>query len=150
MANIADLMEKLNIPMKGQLTSSENGQAIFVKKEQLVDLMKILKEDFKYWLLTDITSADYSEYYEVVYHLMGDAAELLCIKVKLEKADNDEPSVPSIVSIWKAADAQEREIFDLMGITFEGHGNLKRILCPDDFVGHPLRKSFKLDPVSRF
>lgn len=150
MANIADLMEKLNIPMKGQLTSSENGQAIFVKKEQLVDLMKILKEDFKYWLLTDITSADYNEYYEVVYHLMGDAAELLCIKVKLEKADNDETSVPSIVSIWKAADAQEREIFDLMGITFEGHGNLKRILCPDDFVGHPLRKSFKLDPVSRF
>lgn len=150
MANIADLMEKLNIPMNGQLISSENGQAIYVKKEQLVDLLKVLKEEFKYWLLTDITSADYSEYYEVVYHLMNDTAELLCIKVKIEKADNDEPSVPSVVSIWKAADAQEREIFDLMGITFEGHGNLKRILCPDDFVGHPLRKSFKLDPVNRF
>jgi NADH-quinone oxidoreductase subunit C len=147
MADITNLMDRLNIHMNEQLTSSENAQAIYVKKEQLVGLMKVLKEDFKYWLLTDITSVDYSEYYDVIYHLMNDEADLLCVKIKLEKADN---AVPSIVSIWKAADAQEREVFDLMGITFEGHGNLKRILCPDDFVGHPLQKSFKLDVVNRF
>jgi NADH-quinone oxidoreductase subunit C len=58
--------------------------------------------------------------------------------------------MPSIVSLWMAADPQEREVYDMMGIIFEGHGNLTRILCPDDFEGHPLQKSFKLDKVSRF
>lgn len=150
MIDITNIFQKLNITLKEQLSLSENGQAIYVKKEQLVELMKILKEEFKYWMLADITSADYETNYEVVYHLLNDSAQLLCIKVKLEKGDNIISSVPSITSIWKSADAQEREIFDLMGIFFEGHGNLKRILCPEDFVGHPLQKSFKLKTVSRF
>ncbi|WP_055667181.1 NADH-quinone oxidoreductase subunit C [Desnuesiella massiliensis] len=150
MIDMTHLLEKLNNTLGGQLSLSENGQAIQVKKEQLVVLMKTLKEDFKYWMLADITSADYEGWYEVVYHLLNDNAELLCIKIKIEKVDNVTPSIPSISSLWKAADPQEREIFDLMGIFFDGHGNLKRILCPEDFVGHPLQKSYKLNPVSRF
>ena len=95
----------------------------------------------------DITSADYEDRFEVVYHLVNDEVRLLTVKVKLEKSDSIEPS---IVSIWRYADLMEREIYDLMGITFEGHKNLKRILNCEDFVGHPLQKSFKLDVVSRF
>jgi NADH-quinone oxidoreductase subunit C len=78
---------------------------------------------------------------------MNDEIKLLALKVKLEKNDN---VVPSIVSVFRYADNMEREIFDLMGITFKGHENLKRILNPEDFIGHPLQKSFKLDVVSRF
>jgi NADH-quinone oxidoreductase subunit C len=150
MADISILFDKLSAKMKSQLTASENGQAIYVNKEKLISIMKILKADFKYWLLTDITSVDYIDYYEVVYHLMNDEASLICIKVRLEKSENEVSSVPSITSIWKAADPQEREVYDLMGIEFEGHPNLKRILCPDDFKGHPLQKSFKLDIPNRF
>jgi NADH-quinone oxidoreductase subunit C len=147
MINVADLVEKLNIQFEDELELSENGQAIYVVKKQLLKLLQILKEEFNYRRLTDITSVDYEDRYEVVYHLFNDEGKLLSTKVKLEKNDN---SIPSIVSIWKSANEQEREVYDLMGITFEGHKNLKRILCPDDFVGHPLQKSFKLDIVKRF
>lgn len=150
MVDMAHLLQKLDNTLGGQLLLSENGQAIYVKSEQLVVLMRKLKEELGFWMLADITSADYDDWYEVVYHLLNDNAELLCVKVRIEKIDNIRPSVPSVSSVWKSADPQEREIFDLMGIIFDGHGNLKRILCPEDFIGHPLQKSFKLNPVSRF
>jgi NADH-quinone oxidoreductase subunit C len=147
MIDITNLLDKLNGNFEGQLELSENGQAIYVKRQHIVQLLQALKENYNYARLVDITSADYEDRYEVVYHLTDNQAALLAIKVKLEKDDN---VIPSIVSIWKAADTQEREIYDLMGIIFEGHGNLTRILCPDDFIGHPLQKSYKIDKVSRF
>ena len=147
MFDITNLFEKLNNHFEGQLELSEGGQAIYAKKQHVVQLLKLLKEKFNYTRLIDITSVDYEDCYEVVYHLINNEMQLLAIKVKLQKDDN---IIPSIVSIWKAADPQEREVYDLMGIVFEGHENLTRILCPDDFVGHALLKSFKLDKVSRF
>jgi NADH-quinone oxidoreductase subunit C len=147
MFDITNLIEKLNGHFEGELELSENGQAIYAQKQHIVQLIKMLKEEFNYTRLIDITSVDYEVRYEVVYHLINNEMKLIAIKVKFEKEDN---VIPSIVSIWKAADPQEREIYDLMGIVFEGHENLTRILCPDDFVGHPLQKNFKLDKVSRF
>ncbi len=147
MFDITNLLEKLNSNFEGQLELSENCQAIYAKRHHIVKLLQMLKDKYNYTRLVDITSADYEDRYEVVYHLTDNKTELLAIKVKLEKDDN---VIPSIVSIWKAADPQEREIYDLMGIVFEGHGNLTRILCPDDFEGHALQKSYKLDRVSRF
>lgn len=58
-------------------------------------------------------------------------------------ADRDAPKIPSVADVWPAANWHEREAYDLMGITFEGHPNLTRILCPDDWQGHPLRKDYK-------
>ncbi|MCL5935109.1 MAG: NADH-quinone oxidoreductase subunit C, partial [Firmicutes bacterium] len=60
------------------------------------------------------------------------------------KADKEVPRVPSVTAIWGAADWQEREVYDLFGIVFEGHPNLKRILLSDDFPGYPLRKDYKV------
>jgi NADH-quinone oxidoreductase subunit C len=139
MLNIAGLIEQLN--------NSENGQVIFADKENIVELLKVLKEQHKYSRLIDLTAVDYETHYEVVYHLINDEMKLLAVRVKLEKSDS---VIPSITSLWEAANAQEREVYDLMGIAFEGHADLKRILCPDDFVGHPLQKSFKLNTVNRF
>lgn len=141
------LIEKINIQLNDGLQLSEDSQSIVVKKEQLIQLMQILKEDYKYIMLADMTAVDYIEYIELVVHVMDFEANLLRVKVRLEKED---AVIPSLTSVWKAADVQEREIYDLMGIAFSGHGNLKRILCKDDFEGHPLRKDFKLDMVSRF
>lgn len=147
MADLTNLIEKLKDKLKCDLQLSENGQAIYSERNTIVQLIKLLKEEFDYWMLEDVTAVDYEANYEVVYHLANKNAELLAIKVKLDKENS---SIPSVSSIFKAADVMEREIFDLMGIVFEGHGNLKRILCPEDFVGHPLQKSFKLDRVDRF
>lgn len=147
MFDITNLLEKLNSNFEGQIQLSENGQAIYAKTQHIVQLLQTLKEKYNYVRLVDITAADYEDRYEVVYHLTDNEAALLAIKVKIQKDNN---IIPTIVSIWEAANTQEREIYDLMGIVFEGHGNLTRILCPDDFVGHALQKSYKLDKVSRF
>jgi len=95
--------------------------------------------DFDY--LNYITGIDYQEYFELVYHLVSlKHNHSLIIKVRCYQ--RDEPTVPSLVNIWQGADFQEREIFDLLGIRFNGHPNMKRIFLWEGFIGHPLRKDF--------
>jgi len=86
---------------------------------------------------------------EVVYHLSSlDRKHKITIKVKLPRWKNDQagqiPEVDSVAGIWGIADWHEREAYDLMGIRFLGHPNLRRILCPEDWVGHPLRKDYEM------
>jgi NADH-quinone oxidoreductase subunit C len=96
--------------------------------------------DFNY--LSYITTVDYQSYFEVVYHLVSlEHNQSLLMRVRCTTRDN--PTVPSVVSLWRGADFQEREIYDLMGISFTGHPNLKRIFLWDGFQGYPLRKDFK-------
>lgn len=148
MNNVSELLEKLNNEFNDKLSASEDLHAIYCSTIDIVDFLKALKDSYNYNMLLDITSVDYNDYFEVVYHVMcQDNADILRIKVKLQKGSEH---IPSVMSIWKAADVQEREIFDLMGIIFDGRKNLKRILCPDDFNGHPLRKDYKLNIVDRF
>ncbi len=95
--------------------------------------------DFDY--LNYITGIDYQEYFELVYQLVSlKHNHSLVLKVRCNQ--RDEPTVPSLVSLWQGADFQEREIFDLLGIRFKGHPNMKRIFLWDGFTGHPLRKDF--------
>lgn len=147
MDNISNLFEKLNSRFNGNLSLSEDRDAIYAKSEVLFDLLKDLKYTNRYIMLVDITAAEYEDFFEVVYHVMREDADVVRIKVRLSK---DKPSIPTANSVWKAANVLEREVFDLVGIVFEGHDNLKRILCPEDFKGHPLRKDFKLDIIDRF
>ncbi|MCR4435221.1 MAG: NADH-quinone oxidoreductase subunit C [Clostridiales bacterium] len=148
MDNISVLIEKLNPSFDNALKLSDDGQAIYVPAECIVKLMDMLKNQYEYVMLADLSAVEYEDRYEVVYHVMKltDAQDIR-IKVALPL---DAPTVPSIVDVWKAANVQEREAFDLMGIRFSGHPDLRRILCPDDFNGHPLRKSFNMKTVSRF
>ncbi len=127
-----------------EIFEDNTNQSIKVKPDKLVDIMLELRDnpnyDFK--VLMNLNSVDYPENFTVVYHLNSlTHLHKLTVKVELDKAD---PQVPSITSVWKAANVQEREAYDLMGIVFTGHPNLKRILLVDEFVGHPLRKDFKL------
>ncbi len=117
--------------------------AILVNSNSLLDVGAFLKDtpglDFDY--LTTITAVDYYTYFEVVYLFVSiEHNHSLVIKTRCQGRDN--PTLPSLVGLWRSADHQEREIYDLMGITFEGHPNMKRIVLWSDFQGHPQRKDF--------
>jgi len=127
-----------------EIFEDNTNQSIKVKPDKIVEVMKELRDNPKYdfKVLMNLNSVDYPENFTVVYHLNSlTYLHKVTVKVELDKAD---PQVPSITSVWNAANVQEREAYDLMGIVFTGHPNLKRILLVDDFVGHPLRKDFKL------
>ena len=95
--------------------------------------------EFNY--LNDITAVDYWDYFEVVYQLTSIIHNhKLAVKTRLK--GREDLVLPSVVGVYKGADFQEREIFDLMGIEFEGHPNLKRIMLWEGFNGHPLRKDY--------
>lgn len=118
----------------------ENTQmAICVEVNIFLEIVKKVKE-YGFNFLVDLTSVE-EKGLSCIYHFMSlRTHELIRIKVKLDK----KLEIPSLAKDWPAANVQEREVYDLFGINFTGHPNLKRILCPDNFIGHPLRKDFKI------
>lgn len=118
--------------------------AVFVRNEALLEVARFIKESLDLDYLNSITAVDYIDYFELVYHLTSlENNHSIILKTKCDERKN--PIVPSVFSLWQGADFQEREIYDLMGISFEGHPNMKRIFLWDGFQGHPLRKDFTLD-----
>jgi len=117
--------------------------AVLISGNSLPDVAAFLKDtpglEFDY--LNHITAIDYYQYFEVVYQFTSiEHNHSIMLKTRCYGRDN--PSLPSVVSLWKSADYQEREVFDLMGIRFEGHPNMKRIVLWQGFQGHPLRKDY--------
>jgi len=118
--------------------------AIFVHSEKLLEVTRFLKQSLELDYLTSITAVDFLEHFELIYHLTSIKNNYsLVLKTRCEKGEKGE-KVPSVVSLWQGADFQEREVYDLMGIAFEGHPNLKRIFLWQGFQGHPLRKDYPL------
>ena len=130
------------------VTSTEQfGELSFViDKSALVELVRFLRDEssLAYLHLSDITATDWPERekrFEIIYHLYSfELSEY--VRLKLQTAENE--SVPTLTGEWDAADWLEREVFDLFGVAFEGHPDLRRILMWDDFQGHPLRKDYPL------
>lgn len=119
------------------------GDQLFVPPEKLLDLARFLKETQGFDYLSFITAVDYPTHIELVYRLENlDRRAAVTFKVKVE--DKEGP-VPSLVPVFKGADWMEREVFDLFGVRFDGHPDLRRILLPDDWEGHPLRKDYPID-----
>ena len=117
--------------------------SILVKNEDLFEIISFLKTapEFACNYLSCITAVDYYDYFEVVYFLTSmEHNHSLVIKTRCD--GREDLTVPSIVSLYRGADYQEREIYDLMGISFTGHPNLKRIVLWEGFQGHPLRKDY--------
>jgi NADH/F420H2 dehydrogenase subunit C len=117
--------------------------AISVKADDLFKVASHLKEKEGYDYLSAVTGVDYPDRFEVVYHLysMKEEKGPLILKVATSK---EKPEVPSVTPIWPGANFQEREVYDLMGIRFSGHPDLKRILLWEGYEGHPLRKDFPI------
>jgi NADH-quinone oxidoreductase subunit C len=116
---------------------------ILVKSENLPEVIGYLKtaDEFKFDYLNFITSVDYYSCFEVVY-MFTSLEYNRSVTVKTRSYTRDHPAIPALTALFQGADIQEREIYDLMGITFEGHPNLKRIFLWEGFDGHPLRKDF--------
>ena len=117
---------------------------IHIKSSSILEILKLFKNN-GFNFLADMTAIDNLtlggfERFSVVYHLLShETAERVTVKAYVPE---DEPVLPSAESLWKTADWLEREIYDLFGISFTGHPNLIRIMNPDDYNGHPLRKDY--------
>lgn len=116
-----------------------------IKPADLLFFMQTLKNEFHFEGLIDITVSDRltdEERFEVAYNLVS-YSNALRIRVKV-RVDEDNPHLPSIVDIWKSANWYEREAYDMMGIIFDNHPDLRRMYLPEDFEYYPLRKEFPL------
>ena len=117
--------------------------ALWIESSKILDICKVMKNNEKldFSFLTAITAVDYIEYFELIYHLTSMRKNKSTV-IKSKCPGRSNLKVPSVISVWQSADLQEREIWDLMGIEFEGHPNMKRILLWEGFDGHPLRKDY--------
>jgi NADH-quinone oxidoreductase subunit C len=140
--NCEEIGKKLNEAMPGCVLSGDKA-SIIVEGKDLLGVAGYLKDtaglEFDY--LTFVTAVDYMDYFEVVYRLISLKNNQSLI-LKTRCFDRMHAVLPSVVGIWRAAYYQEREIFDLMGISFEGHPEMKRLLLWEGFVGHPLRRDY--------
>lgn len=117
---------------------------VVVPRESLRTFLRKLKDDdqTKLDFMFGLTGVDYPKYLEVIYHLESTSLGL-CLVVKVRTEDRDENCVIDTVSdIYRTADLNEREVFDLLGVRFEGHPDLRRLFLTDDWVGYPLRKDY--------
>jgi NADH-quinone oxidoreductase subunit C len=116
-----------------------------VKPEDWLEVARQLRDDAVLQLdfLQNVTAVDWIKQgrFDLVYHLWSYPLRHGCV-VKVE-VPRDKPQLPSVAEVWKAADWNEREQFDLLGVEFLGHPDLRRILMPDDWPGHPMRKDYK-------
>jgi len=116
-----------------------------VSADAIAGICAFLRDDpaARFDYLMSLTAVDWTDRFEVVYHLYSiPMKHYLTLKVK---TDRDNPVVPSVCTVWKAADWQEREVYDMFGIRVEGHRHLARILLEDDWEGFPLRKDYAAD-----
>ncbi|MCU0876662.1 MAG: NADH-quinone oxidoreductase subunit C [Pirellulaceae bacterium] len=143
------MLDALKTRLGDAALSEFRGQSrAIVPRDDLASTMQWLKDDQGFDLLVDVTCVDYLSYrdaehrFGLVYLLANTATnERLTIRVYLDEPDL---AVPSMCDLWCGANWLEREVFDMFGIEFRGHPNLKRILMPEAFVAHPLRKDYPL------
>jgi NADH-quinone oxidoreductase subunit C len=143
------LLEELQKRFPGSITDPlifRNQPSITVAKESLSAVGTFLKSDEGggYTLLTDETAVDYpkrEKRFEVIYHLYSFKRN---DRLRMKVLAGEGEKIPSVFGLWPTADWLEREVYDMFGVVYEGHPNLKRILLPDEWVGHPLRKDYDI------
>ena len=144
-----EFVEKLkaeNAAWVGDVTDAKGEVTVIVPRESIVDVCGFLRKNHGFDMLADLCGGDRGpeEYprFEVNYHLFSTKHHnRLRLKVLLSE---DDPKVTTVTSVWKTADWHERETYDLLGVIFDGHPDLRRILLPSDFDGHALRKDYPL------
>ncbi|OFV83650.1 MAG: hypothetical protein A2620_05985 [Acidobacteria bacterium RIFCSPHIGHO2_01_FULL_67_28] len=126
----------------GEATLDRKQAIVVIGRERLLDVCRYLKDEEKFDFLTDLTAVDWltrSPRFAVILNLYSfPRNERLRLKAPVDDA------CPSVTSVWGTADWLERECFDMFGVVFEGHPGLKRILLPDEWKGHPLRKDYDI------
>ncbi len=144
-----DLRDHIAVTRSADMVSATTAQdelTITTTRERVVDLLTFLRDDAgcQFATLIDLCAVDYpnrSERFEIVYHLLS-LSRNMRLRVKLKVGEDD--TVPTVIDVYPNADWYEREAFDMYGVIFEGHPDLRRLLTDYGFHGHPLRKDFPL------
>lgn len=140
-----DILTKFGFDQFSFITTAQGEHVIEAPKQNVPALLRYLKEYAGYNFLIDVCGVDYptrAKRFDVVYHLLNNS-NFSRLRVKAQLADGE--SIETATKIWKGADWFEREAYDMFGIRFDGHANLRRILTHHQFVGHPLRKDYEAD-----
>jgi NADH-quinone oxidoreductase subunit C len=165
--NIQEIHDRLHSKFQHWLVSS-NFEAldpwIEIRAEGLPEMAAFLRDEpeLRFDMLHCITAVDYFEpdakkaaqvewqpHVELIYHLSSMAhRHRLVLKISLPRwlgdAEGQLPEAPTVSRVWRTAEWHEREVYDLMGVNFPGNDDLRRLLCPEDWVGHPLRKDYQM------
>jgi NADH-quinone oxidoreductase subunit C len=142
---IKELKKKFSDKIK-EVSVQFGDEILLIERDSLLDIVQFLKDKpYFYSMLLDLTCVDYKGQeprFEMVYHLYSiPNVQRLRIKVRLSEKDLQ---IDSLTSLWKNANWLEREVYDMFGVSFKGHPDLRRIFMYDGFEGHPLRKDFPL------
>jgi NADH-quinone oxidoreductase subunit C len=127
-----------------KIIGEEAQSALLIESHRMLELLRELKTNgfYQFNMLRNLTAVDYLEYMEIVYHLYSlPLRQMITVKTRCGMENSE---VPSITGMWPSANFQEREIYDLLGVKFTDHPDLRRILMPEEFSGHPLRKTYNV------
>ena len=140
--------EQLQSEFQAEASEFRGQQRVTIAPEQITEVMTLLKSEHGFDLLVDITCVDYLNFrdardrFGLVYLLAGaETSERLTVRVMLNEPNL---TVDSVTPLWAGANWMEREVWDMFGITFAGHPNHRRVLLPEEFTAHPLRKDYPL------
>jgi NADH-quinone oxidoreductase subunit C len=145
------LERKLGSTLAGPVGQRHDETEVRIRPGDLPQVMRTLHDDpdLRFEYLSDLGGVDTGTTFQVVYHLWSEVTPDW-LRVIVDEIPRDEPRLPSLTFLWKAAEWMEREAYDMFGLVFEGNRDLRRIYLPDDFVSFPLRKDFHLpDDASR-
>jgi len=143
------LLNDISNTLGDQIVSSHSNlgdDTIVVNKENILSVMATLKNEFRFDMLVDLSAVDHLgrqvPRFEMVYHLNSIERNL---RLRVKTPVDEGQQVPSLTALWPIANWLEREVWDMFGIRFEGHPDLKRILMYEEFEGHPLRKDYPIN-----
>ena len=142
-----ELAEALRGRFGERVVDADDGAA-WVAPDAVAEVCAFLRTDpeHDYGLLSSLTAVDYVEHFDVVYRLTSVSRNASSV-LKARLYGRESPSLPSVTGVWKGAELLEREVYDLMGVSFTGHPNLKRLLTWEGFNGHPLRRDYLEPPL---
>lgn len=148
MSNVIEQLRKQLGAGAFEVSTFRDNTRLQVAPDRVFELLESLKGQYGFDMLFELTCVDYLYYpdavdrYGIVYGVLNTTSgERLLVKTMV---NDPEPSLPSVFPLWRSADWMEREVYDLYGIQFKGHPNLRRILMPEEFATYPLRKDYPL------
>lgn len=148
MSNVIEQLRKQLGAGAFEVSTFRDNTRLHVGQDRVYELLESLKGQYGFDMLFELTCVDYLYYpdavdrYGIVYGVLNTTSgERLLVKTMV---NDPEPSLPSVFPLWRSADWMEREVYDLYGIQFKGHPNLRRILMPEEFATYPLRKDYPL------
>jgi NADH-quinone oxidoreductase subunit C len=133
---------RTKFPGVGEVAVAPRRMAFKVKREDFLDVCTFMKEELSFEHNSCVSPVDYLDHFTVAYHISSWANHVWA--EVLVDLPHDDPTVDSITPLWGGANWHEREAFDLMGVIFKGHPDMRRIMLPEEFEFHPLRKDFKV------